>query len=147
MPFTAHSQFSPTRAENGVPHKERLQVGKNNTPEGSELPCWVLKALGQFTLEASAVLTSVCSVALCLVLAPARAPVCRLLLGLGPLHLHSPCWPGLPGLTLPEQGWNPMWGEEPGRSTSKCCQGAALPPAFLKTSGDQPYHCPGTADI
>lgn len=34
----------------------------------------------------------------------------------------------------------------PRRPPSKCCQGAAPPPAFPKASGGQPCLCPGTAD-
>jgi len=58
LPFTTHGQFSPGRAGIGVSHRDRLQVGRNDPPEGSGLPCQVLKALGRVTLETSAMRTS-----------------------------------------------------------------------------------------
>ena len=43
MPFTTHGQFSPGRAGIGVSHRDRLQVGRNDPPEESGLPCQVIR--------------------------------------------------------------------------------------------------------
>ena len=73
LPFTTHGQFSPGRAGIGVSHRDRLQVGRNDPPEESGLPCQVLKALGRVTLETSAMLISCLQSRLVPGPAPARA--------------------------------------------------------------------------
>lgn len=62
---------------------------------------------------------------------PTRLP----LLGLTPLPLHSPCRPGLPDLTVSEQGWSPLWSPE----ENPLQNAVKEQPAFLNASRDRPH--------